>query len=63
MTTLTKLFCHFDCTDFPRHFFISEVKTCLPDPCNNGGTCETKGNSHKCVCPQPYSGVFCDKSK
>ncbi|KAJ8386571.1 hypothetical protein AAFF_G00168970 [Aldrovandia affinis] len=32
---------------------------CDPNPCQNNGTCESKGDSFKCTCPAPFKGKKC----
>lgn len=35
------------------------VNACFNNPCLNGGTCTTSGNSYVCTCPTFYSGINC----
>ncbi|XP_078660839.1 uncharacterized protein LOC144905190 isoform X3 [Branchiostoma floridae x Branchiostoma belcheri] len=32
---------------------------CEPSPCLNGGTCQPTGTTSRCLCPDRYSGQFC----
>nr|XP_021331538.1 slit homolog 2 protein isoform X15 [Danio rerio] len=41
------------------------IHACISNPCQNGGTCHLKDgeeNTHWCVCPEGYSGLFCEFS-
>ncbi|CAH1241297.1 COL6A3 [Branchiostoma lanceolatum] len=33
---------------------------CDPNPCLNGGTCQPTGTTSRCLCPNRYSGRFCE---
>ena len=35
------------------------VNPCDNEPCENGGTCESQGDSYTCKCVKPYSGKDC----
>lgn len=45
-----------------------DVQSCRYRPCLNHGTCSgvlnnvTNSVDYVCLCPQPYSGEFCDKN-
>jgi hypothetical protein len=41
----------------------SSTNACLPNPCNNGGSCYRYGNSFVCVCTPQYTGQICDMVK
>ena len=30
------------------------------DPCQNGGTCADSGNSITCICPNEWTGAYCE---
>ncbi|MGH0166106.1 UNVERIFIED_CONTAM: hypothetical protein FKN15_050012 [Acipenser sinensis] len=34
---------------------------CEPNPCQNNGTCEPRGGTYRCDCPEPYTGQNCQK--
>ncbi|GFT12767.1 protocadherin Fat 1, partial [Nephila pilipes] len=34
---------------------------CLPNPCRNGGICNSDGSSFTCSCISPYTGMKCEK--
>ncbi|XP_046889014.1 hyaluronan-binding protein 2 isoform X2 [Hypomesus transpacificus] len=36
---------------------------CDPNPCLNGGRCDTGGGGFVCSCPEPYTGKKCSKVK
>lgn len=37
--------------------------SCYNNPCLNGATCQTSGNSYVCICPSFYSGSNCQTCK
>lgn len=37
--------------------------SCLPNPCENGGTCVVAGESFTCVCKEGWEGATCTQSK
>ncbi|XP_070201058.1 neurogenic locus notch homolog protein 1-like [Littorina saxatilis] len=45
---------------------IFSVRTCLtvdpcePDPCQNGGSCQSQGEISTCSCPPLYTGNVCE---
>ena len=39
--------------------FFSDINECVPDPCQNGGTCEDLVGSYRCSCKTGYSGDNC----
>jgi len=39
------------------------VNACFNNPCLNGATCQSNGNSYACTCPQFYSGTNCQICK
>jgi hypothetical protein len=38
------------------------VDLCDPNPCQNGGTCSSVGNSVSCTCPAPFSEPYCKEN-
>nr|CAG4640600.1 EOG090X0007 [Eulimnadia texana] len=36
--------------------------SCRPNPCLNGGSCENLKPGYRCVCPENYYGIHCEKS-
>lgn len=44
-----------------RHCELEENVCDNIQPCLNGGTCISNGNSYKCSCPLGYGGSDCDK--
>lgn len=47
------------------YFFCVSAKnsSCLPNPCENGGTCVVTGESFTCVCKEGWEGPTCTQSK
>ena len=45
--------------------FVSAAKnsSCLPSPCENGGTCVVDGDSFSCVCKEGWEGATCSHSE
>lgn len=45
--------------------FVSSAKnsSCLPSPCENGGTCVVMGDSFICVCKEGWEGATCSHSE
>ncbi|XP_072512896.1 coagulation factor VII [Salminus brasiliensis] len=39
----------------------TEVDHCKSEPCSNGSTCVSEGNSYICICPAKFEGRNCDK--
>lgn len=37
--------------------------SCLPSPCENGGTCVVDGDSFSCVCKEGWEGATCSHSE
>lgn len=58
-----------DSTDNPSlantllFFFSAKNSSCLPNPCENGGTCVVTGESFTCVCKEGWEGPTCTQSK
>jgi Notch-like protein len=43
---------------------LTEVDRCFPNPCNNGGICNTTGsNTFECTCSLGWNGTQCELSK
>ncbi|KAI8502373.1 hypothetical protein Bbelb_199610 [Branchiostoma belcheri] len=38
-------------------------KSCLEQPCHNGGTCESQGQAFYCRCPSGFTGEYCEICK
>lgn len=45
--------------------FVSPAKnsSCLPSPCENGGTCVVDGDAFSCVCKDGWEGATCSHSE
>ena len=41
---------------------FSDTNDCVPDPCQNGGTCVDLVGSYRCDCKTGYSGTNCQTS-
>lgn len=39
------------------------VDTCEPNPCLNGGLCDTTRDGFVCSCPEPYTGKTCQTGR
>ncbi|ELT94385.1 hypothetical protein CAPTEDRAFT_193014, partial [Capitella teleta] len=39
---------------------IEHANPCVPNPCENGGTCESSGNGFTCTCKPGWMGETCD---
>lgn len=48
---------------YKRIFFnLSDIDECLPNPCQNGGSCVDGTNDYKCSCVRGFGGVNCEIS-
>ncbi len=45
--------------------FVSPARnsSCLPSPCENGGTCVVDGDAFSCVCKEGWEGATCSHSE
>lgn len=61
MNVLTNFF-SCDCPpSYARPFCFTRTAYCNPNPCKNGGICETTGQFEgRCVCPNGFNGPTCD---
>ena len=41
-------------------FCSTQFNHCVPNPCTNGGTCQTAVNTYTCTCPSDYVGSICE---
>lgn len=41
----------------------TDIDDCLPNPCQNNGTCTDLVNNYKCYCVTGFDGTNCEKSK
>lgn len=48
---------------FSPLFLSAKNSSCLPNPCENGGTCVVTGESFTCVCKEGWEGPTCTQSK
>ncbi|XP_041947686.1 protocadherin Fat 3 isoform X3 [Alosa sapidissima] len=39
----------------------TEVTSCMPNPCQNGGDCKAVGTTFLCGCPKGFAGLLCDE--
>uniref|UniRef100_A0A8B9HZ42 FAT atypical cadherin 3b n=1 Tax=Astyanax mexicanus TaxID=7994 RepID=A0A8B9HZ42_ASTMX len=39
----------------------TEVTSCVPTPCQNGGDCKAVGSTFLCGCPKGFTGLICDE--
>lgn len=44
-------------------FQCTDIDDCLPDPCENNGTCTDLINDYHCDCVAGYNGTICENSK
>lgn len=61
---LPQIWPHFD-LPFSVFFWlvVTDINDCLPNPCQNGGTCVDGINTFSCICLQGFSGGTCATSK
>ncbi|XP_064388206.1 slit homolog 1 protein-like [Halichondria panicea] len=45
---------------FYDYKLIRDINDCIPNCCQNGGTCIDECTSYRCLCPQGYSGTNCE---
>ncbi|KAJ7353830.1 hypothetical protein OS493_032104, partial [Desmophyllum pertusum] len=45
-----------------QHQCVDDNGPCSPNPCKNGGTCNTNSGSFTCSCPSGYTGDNCSTS-
>jgi hypothetical protein len=38
---------------------VADIDECVPNPCQNGGTCTDGVNSYTCSCVAGYTGNIC----
>ena len=43
--------------------FVSDVNDCMPNPCENGGSCTDGFNEYNCSCVAGYTGTDCETGK
>lgn len=41
----------------------TDIDDCLPDPCQNNGTCTDLVNHYQCDCVAGFNGPICENSK
>lgn len=39
------------------------IDDCVPDLCQNGGTCEDGVNLYTCLCPSGFEGDYCEDNR
>ena len=45
---------------FTQFSFFPFLDECESNPCFHGGTCRNEINKYKCLCPNGFSGDFCE---
>ena len=47
------------------HKYISllDIDECIPEPCQNNGTCTDQINGYECQCDPGFNGTNCENSK
>lgn len=44
-------------------FLLKDIDDCLPDPCENNGTCTDLVNDYQCNCMLGFNETNCENSK
>lgn len=44
-------------------FWLPEISPCFPNPCQNGGECNSSGDSYTCKCQNGYTSENCQDGK
>ena len=42
--------------------YFTEIDVCKPNPCLNGGACESKDEGYACACKEGFTGANCETS-
>ncbi|XP_070849977.1 coagulation factor VIIi [Chaetodon trifascialis] len=52
----------FEDDDRTKQFWLTYERRdlCMPDPCQNNGTCVSMGTSVQCYCPEGFGGQYCE---
>ncbi|KAK3521773.1 hypothetical protein QTP70_018306, partial [Hemibagrus guttatus] len=54
----------FSCSCPPQYTGMlceTEVSSCVPTPCRNGGECKAVGSTFLCGCPKGFTGLICEE--
>jgi hypothetical protein len=43
--------------------FILDIDECVPEPCQNNGTCTDQINAYECQCIPGFNGTNCENGK
>ena len=47
---------------FLTGIIFSDINECIPDPCQNGGSCTDVVNDYNCTCVLGFNGTNCENS-
>lgn len=42
---------------------VSDLGVCIPNPCQNNGSCIDDNTNPRCICPDQWTGQFCENGK
>ena len=51
---------HFYVMNKQLNIFVSDIDNCLPNTCENGGTCFDEVDTFVCQCREGFTGTHCE---
>ena len=48
---------------YEYNWFFPDIDECVPEPCQNNGTCIDEINGYECRCVSGFNGTMCENSK